>query len=142
MTTDSPPDLIAAKIRESRRIAVTSHLRPDGDSICTSLALALMGEALGKTVDIVNTDKTPFPFCRLADAARIRTGPIDPSLYDAIIFLECADVSRSGIPASTTDSKSISTTTIRIFFTGRSIGSNPRPRPSERWSSGWPDISV
>lgn len=96
MTTDFPPNLIAAKIRESRRIAVTSHLRPDGDSICTSLALALMGEALGKTVDIVNTDRTPFPFRDLPDAARIRTGPIDPSLYDAIIFLECADVSRSG----------------------------------------------
>lgn len=96
MTTDAPPDLIARRIRESHRIAVTSHLRPDGDSICTSLALALMGEALGKSVDIINTDKTPFPFSHLPAAARIRTGPIDPAAYDTVILLECADVSRSG----------------------------------------------
>jgi nanoRNase/pAp phosphatase (c-di-AMP/oligoRNAs hydrolase) len=42
-----PIEAIKAKLQKSRRIAITSHLRPDGDSICTSLALYYMGK-LGK----------------------------------------------------------------------------------------------
>lgn len=87
---------IASRIGESRRIAVTSHLRPDGDSICTALALCLMGDLLGKTVEVINRDNTPFPFVHFPDAGRIRIGQIDPARFDTVILLECADVSRSG----------------------------------------------
>ena len=94
--TPDPVTAIARKIGDSRRIAITSHLRPDGDSVCTSLALAMMGEALGKEMAVVNRDPTPFPFCHFPDAARIRIGQIDPEGYDCVILLECADVPRSG----------------------------------------------
>ncbi len=94
--TASPTDLIAAKIRGCRSLAITSHLRPDGDSLCTSLALALALEGMGKTAEIVNTDKVPVPFDTFPAAARIRTGQIPPGVHDAVILLECADVSRSG----------------------------------------------
>jgi phosphoesterase RecJ-like protein len=87
---------IVEKISGCRRLALTSHLRPDGDSICTSLALAFAAEAMGKTVDIVNKDRTPVPFRAFPDCARIRIGQIPPADYDAVILLECADVSRSG----------------------------------------------
>ncbi len=92
----NPIDLICRKILACNRIAITSHLRPDGDSVCTSLALAAMGERLGKTMSVVNKDNTPFPFCHFPDAGRIRIGQIDPSGFDMVILLECADVSRSG----------------------------------------------
>jgi bifunctional oligoribonuclease and PAP phosphatase NrnA len=95
MKTD-PIASIVRRIGESRRIAITSHLRPDGDSVCTSLALAMMGEALGKEIDIVNRDPTPFPICHFPGARRIRIGQLDPAGYDVVILLECADVSRSG----------------------------------------------
>lgn len=88
--------LIQKKILESEQIAVTSHLRPDGDSICTSLALAEMGEFLGKTMRIINRDRTPFPFNQLPQAKRIEIGQIPPRKYDLVILLECANVSRSG----------------------------------------------
>ena len=91
-----PVDLICRKILESRRIAITCHLRPDGDSVCTSLALAIMGERFGKTMSIINKDNTPFPFCHFPEAGRIRIGQIDPAESDMVILLECADVSRSG----------------------------------------------
>ena len=91
-----PVGLICRKIRESRRIAITSHLRPDGDSVCASLALAMMGERLGKAMSIVNKDNTPLPFCHFTEAGRIRIGQIDPAESDMVILLECADVSRSG----------------------------------------------
>ncbi|MFB0566875.1 MAG: bifunctional oligoribonuclease/PAP phosphatase NrnA [Candidatus Aminicenantaceae bacterium] len=88
--------LISQKIRESKRIVITSHLRPDGDSICTSLALALMGEFLGKEMAIINKENTPFPFNRFPDVEKIKISQIYPQKFDLIILLECADVSRSG----------------------------------------------
>lgn len=95
MKNDSPA-LISEKILESQRIAVTSHLRPDGDSICTSLALAFMGEILGKEVEIINKDKTPFPLDNIPDIDKIKIGQIPSEGFDLIILLECANVSRSG----------------------------------------------
>lgn len=75
---------------------MTSHLRPDGDSLCTGLALSLMGDLMGREVTLINKDNTPFPFSLFPDAERIRIGQIDPSCFDTVILLECADVSRSG----------------------------------------------
>lgn len=88
--------LISKKILESQRIAITSHLRPDGDSICTSLAIAFMGELLGKNVTIINKDNTPFPFNHFPDIDKIKIGQISPDNFDIVILLECANVSRSG----------------------------------------------
>lgn len=93
---NDPASLISQKIKESARIVITSHLRPDGDSICTSLALAFMGELLGKKTAIINKENTPFPFNNFPDVERIKIGQIYPQQYDIVIFLECADVSRSG----------------------------------------------
>jgi phosphoesterase RecJ-like protein len=91
-----PIDAICRILRGSQRIAITSHLRPDGDSICTSLALSFMFRKLGGRAVVVNTDPTPFPFHRSPDARQIRRGQIYPRKVDAVILLECADVSRSG----------------------------------------------
>jgi phosphoesterase RecJ-like protein len=91
-----PRALIAARIKASAKIAVTSHLRPDGDSLCTARSLALMGNLLGKDVSIINHDPTPLPFSGFPDLGGIRIGQIRAADFDTIILLECADVSRSG----------------------------------------------
>lgn len=91
-----PVDTISQKIHESQRIAITSHLRPDGDSICTGLALYFMGKSLGKNVALINKDNTPVPFNNFPDIENITIGQIPPSNYDIVILLECANVSRSG----------------------------------------------
>jgi phosphoesterase RecJ-like protein len=90
-----PLDQIVRKIVECRRLVLTSHLRPDGDSLSTSLAIAFALEEMGKEVAVVNKDKTPYPFYQFPDYARITVGQI-PRGYDSVILLECADVSRSG----------------------------------------------
>lgn len=95
MATD-PRALIAERIKASRKIAVTSHLRPDGDSLCTARALTLMAEHLGKDAVIINRDPTPLPFSGFPDLAGIRIGQIRASDFDTVVLLECADVSRSG----------------------------------------------
>jgi len=87
---------IKRKILESKHIAITSHLRPDGDSICTSLALYFIGKSLGKEVEIINKDKTPFPLNNFPDADKIKIGQIPVERFDVVILLECANVSRSG----------------------------------------------
>jgi len=93
---NDPVNSIRNKILESKHIAITSHLRPDGDSICTSLAIYFMGKILGKDMAIINKDRTPFPFNNLPDIDKIKIGQISPYGYDIIILLECANVSRSG----------------------------------------------
>jgi phosphoesterase RecJ-like protein len=96
MVKKDPIRKIKSKILASPRIVITSHLRPDGDSICTSLALAEMFERLGKKVSIINHDPTPFPFSQLSDVRRIRIGQIQPTGFDLVLLLECANVARSG----------------------------------------------
>jgi phosphoesterase RecJ-like protein len=91
-----PIELISKKILESQRIVITSHLRPDGDSICTSLALYFIGKQMGKDMAIINKDNTPFPFNQYPDIDKIQIGQIAPQKFDIIILLECANVSRSG----------------------------------------------
>ncbi len=91
-----PRALIAERIKASKTIAVTSHLRPDGDSLCTARALALMAGLLGKDVSVINRDPTPLPFSRFPDLAGVHIGQIRAADFDTIILLECADVSRSG----------------------------------------------
>ncbi len=87
---------VARRFLDSQKIIISSHLRPDGDSICTSLALALMAEAMGKEALIINHDPTPFPFTLVPDVERIRLGQIYPEPGDCVILLECASVERSG----------------------------------------------
>ena len=89
-------DKICSKLLSCRNLAVTSHLRPDGDSICTALALYFIGEALGIKVSLINRDKTPFPFDSFPDIDKIQIGQIPPNHYDAVLLLECANISRSG----------------------------------------------
>jgi phosphoesterase RecJ-like protein len=88
--------LIREKILSSRRVVITSHLRPDGDSVCTSLALAGMGELLHKDMSIINNDPSPVPFNQMPEAKKIKIGQIPPGKFDLVILLECANVSRSG----------------------------------------------
>jgi phosphoesterase RecJ-like protein len=93
---NDPVESISKKIIQNQRIVITSHLRPDGDSLCTSLALYFLGKQLGKDMAIINKDNTPFPFNHYPDIENIQTGQIAPQKFDVIILLECANVGRSG----------------------------------------------
>ena len=82
--TNNAPELqqIVDAIRGRRRFVVSSHSRPDGDSIGSQLALAYALRAIGKSVQIVNSDPAPGPLrtfpgvsdILIADAAW--TGPL------------------------------------------------------------------
>lgn len=81
-------------IRERNSFVVTSHVRPDGDAIGSSLGLLHLLEAMGKQATVVFTDPIPPNFHFLAGTDRI-SSRFPPA--DAVIFLECDSVERSSI---------------------------------------------
>jgi phosphoesterase RecJ-like protein len=93
-----PFEQIRDAILEKQRFLITSHARPDGDSIGSQLAMAFALDALGKDVRIVNADPAPdhyqdFPgMDRIEIAARIEKPDVD-----AVIVMECSDLTRTGV---------------------------------------------
>jgi phosphoesterase RecJ-like protein len=88
---------IAEELRRRRRFVVTSHARPDGDAIGSSLAMAYALRDLGKEVRVVSRDAPPPPLRAFPGVADIEvvTRVDDPG--DAVIVMECGDLKRTGI---------------------------------------------
>jgi phosphoesterase RecJ-like protein len=64
-------DQIVDAIRRKQRFVVSSHSRPDGDSIGSQLALAYAARALGKVFTFVNRDPAPAPLLGFRGVASI-----------------------------------------------------------------------
>ena len=82
-------------MRSSRRqrFLLTSHARPDGDSIGSQLAMAFALEALGKQVRIVNSDAAPDHYQEFPGMERIEIARAPPTAdVDAVIVMECSDL--------------------------------------------------
>ena len=58
-------------IHARRRFIITSHARPDGDSIGSQLAMMYALEALGKDVRVVNADPAPTHYSEFPGLNRI-----------------------------------------------------------------------
>jgi phosphoesterase RecJ-like protein len=98
MTTTSPEiGSIAEAIRARHRFVLSSHSRPDGDSIGSQLAMAYALRAMGKHADIVNADPAPPPIMQFPGMPDIRIAPLAEGDYDAAIIMECGDLSRTGV---------------------------------------------
>src|SRR5690349_3592073 len=84
-------------IEHKHRFAITSHIRPDGDSLGSSLGLYWLLRALDKDVEIVMRDSAPHAYQQLPGADLIRVTPaVDPS-HDAVFVIECSDIDRPGL---------------------------------------------
>ncbi len=88
---------IRDEIRARSSFLLTSHARPDGDSIGSQLAMAAALRRLGKTVRIVNRDRPPEPFFSLPGVDRIEVATRQDGDYDALIVMECSDLARPGV---------------------------------------------
>lgn len=88
---------VAGALRAGERFVLSSHVRPDGDSIGSQLALAHALDALGKTVRIVNRDPPP-PYLRaLPGADRIEVAGTAGGGFDAAVVLECGTLERTEV---------------------------------------------
>ena len=84
-------------IESKRRFAITSHIRPDGDSLGSSLGLYWLLRALDKDVEVVMRDPVPHAYQQLPGAQEVRLTPTIDRPYQAIFVIECSDISRPGL---------------------------------------------
>ncbi len=88
---------VAELIRNSQRIAITCHVRPDADCIGSGLALFSMLKQLGKDPHFYNTDKSPFPLTELPGYDQIEFRQMYPDPFDIVILIEGGTEDRTGM---------------------------------------------
>lgn len=87
---------IPAAIQKNKRFLITAHVNPEGDSLCSQLAMKELLESLGKTAVIVNHDEVPGHYRFLPKVESILT-KADPALsFDAVVVLDCPTMKRVG----------------------------------------------
>src|SRR5205085_8906212 len=84
-------------IEKKDRFAITSHVRPDGDSLGSSLGLFWLLKLLNKDVEVIMRDPAPHSYQELPGARQIRVTPAVDRAYDAVFVIECSDMDRPGL---------------------------------------------
>lgn len=84
-------------IENKQNFAITTHVRPDGDGIGSSLGLCWLLCSLGKNAEVVLRDEIPVAYRQLPGANHIRQVAEVNGKYDAVFIIECSDISRPGI---------------------------------------------
>ena len=97
MTNNEQIQSIVAAIRSRQRFVLSSHSRPDGDSIGSQLAMAYALAALGKHAVAVNADPAPPPLMQFPGVPDIQIAPRVDGDFDAAIIMECGDLTRTGV---------------------------------------------
>src|SRR5438876_923268 len=99
MTSNRAPEVqqIVDAIGARRRFGISSHSRPDGDSIGSELAMGAALRLLGKEVRVVNRDAAPPPLMTFPGVADIELVERVDEEFDAAIVMECGDLTRTGV---------------------------------------------
>src|SRR5258708_4862317 len=84
-------------IENKDRFAITSHIRPDGDSLGSSLGLYWLLRALNKDVEVIMRDSAPPAYQKLPGADSVRVTPAVDRTYDGVFVIECSDIDRPGL---------------------------------------------
>ena len=87
---------IGRALREHNKFAVLSHVRPDGDALGSTLALALSLKELGKEVRAWNEEGMLEKYNFLAQAELLTEPPNTPEDFDVAIALDTAVQNRLG----------------------------------------------
>jgi phosphoesterase RecJ-like protein len=84
-------------IESKNRFGITSHIRPDGDSLGSSLGLYWLLKALDKDVDVIMRDPVPHAYQQLPGAGNVIVTPAVTNPYHAVFVIECSDITRPGL---------------------------------------------
>ena len=97
--TSPPPDLdrIRDALLGARSVLLTSHERPDGDSLGSQLALGAALRQLGKQVRIIDYDPAPDLYAFLPDLGTIEIADNVTDGFDTVVVLECSSLDRTGL---------------------------------------------
>ena len=88
---------IVDAIGARRRFVVSSHSRPDGDSIGSSVSMALALRALGKEARVVHKDRAPAPLLGFPGVSGIEIADRAGDDFEAGIIMECGELARTGV---------------------------------------------
>ncbi|MHB1414764.1 MAG: DHH family phosphoesterase [Chloroflexota bacterium] len=83
-------------LRESQRVAILSHINPDGDTLGSALALSHGLRQLGKRTVIFCPDSLPANLAFLPGYEEIQTDGGLPEDLDLIAFVDASDTGRHG----------------------------------------------
>jgi phosphoesterase RecJ-like protein len=86
---------VLQEIQQRRRFIVTSHARPDGDAIGSTLALAQILRKMGKSAEVVLGDPVPVIYQMLPHSETIVHCSHVNGDYDAAVILECDSLQRT-----------------------------------------------
>jgi phosphoesterase RecJ-like protein len=86
---------VLQQISQRQQFLLTSHARPDGDAIGSVLALSEVLRKMGKSAEVVLSDKVPVIYQPLPFANTIIHASQVNGRYEAAIILECDSVQRT-----------------------------------------------
>ena len=96
-------DAAAQMLRDAQTVVLTSHIRPDGDAIGSTLGLMHVLRAQGKEVRILIDDEIPRIFSILPGVDQIER-PIESQRYTADLLVVCdVELGRTGASVSAVD---------------------------------------
>ena len=96
-------DAAAQMLRDAQTVVLTSHIRPDGDAIGSTLGLMHVLRAQGKEVRILIDDEIPRIFSILPGVDQIER-PIESQCYTADLLVVCdVELGRTGASVSAVD---------------------------------------
>ena len=84
-------------IENKKDFAITTHVRPDGDGIGSSLGLCWLLRSLGKNAEVILRDQIPDAYQQLPGAGEIKMVSEVNGRYDAVFVIECSNINRPGI---------------------------------------------
>ena len=90
------PEAIAEAIRKAQRIAVCSHVNPDGDTLGCATAMRLALIQLGKEVSLFCDGKVPDTLSFLPGAEEIRRPEGNEESFDLMLAVDVSDEERLG----------------------------------------------
>lgn len=84
-------------IENKNNFAITTHIKPDGDGVGSSLGLCWLLRSLGKNAEVVVRGDVPQAYQSLPGAPEIKDVSEINGHYDAVFIIECSDIHRPGI---------------------------------------------
>ena len=84
-------------IENKNIFAITTHIKPDGDGVGSSLGLCWLLRSLGKQAEVIVHGEVPAAYRDLPGAEEIKDVRELNGKYDAVFVIECSDLDRPGI---------------------------------------------
>lgn len=85
---------VGQQLRDSKRVLICSHIRPDGDAVGSMLGLGMALREAGKDVQTVLSDGIPLSFRHLPGSSQVVKKA--SGQFDLKIVLDCSDLLRTG----------------------------------------------